>query len=198
MNRWDMTADDDTDSRIVGAPNGGSRREPRLDLPALYNHRMGLLWFRRSRRNDARQEPQIEPPAPPLHQMRVPLRLRGLLLLKLKPGDGPDHIEKAPALGGRDHVIRALQSQVPGLTFDADGRGEVVAADHRLTLDIGGHAQVHAAVASAEGDTGVELLRSILEREGWRAYAPRAGVFIEPDALDLFALPDDVPPQSRL
>ncbi len=61
-------------------------------------------------------------------------------------------------------------------------------------LDIGSHTQVHAAVASAEGDTAIELLRSVLEREGWRAYAPRAGVFIEPDALDLFALPDDAPP----
>jgi hypothetical protein len=42
------------------------------------------------------------------------------------------------------------------------------------------------------------MLRSLLERQGWRAYAPRAGVFIEPDALDLFALPDDAPPHSRL
>ena len=44
---------------------------------------------------------------------------------------------------------------------------------------------------AAEGDEGVELLRTILERERWRVYAPRAGVFIEPDGLDLFALPDD-------
>jgi hypothetical protein len=53
-------------------------------------------------------------------------------------------------------------------------------------------------VASAEGETALELLRSVLERERWRAYAPKAGVFIEPDALYLFALPDDAPPQARL
>ena len=164
----------------------------------LYNRCMGLLWFRRSRGNDARQEPPVEPPAAALHQVRVPLRLRGLLLLNLKPSDGVEQIEKAPALGAKDDVIRALQSRVPGLAFDEDGRGEVVAADHRLTVDIGRHRHVHAAVASAEGDTGIELLRSVLEGEGWRAYAPRSGVFIEPDALDLFALPDDAAPQSRL
>ena len=33
---------------------------------------------------------------------------------------------------------------------------------------------------------------AVLEREGWRAYAPKAGVFVEPDALDLFGLSDDV------
>jgi hypothetical protein len=53
-------------------------------------------------------------------------------------------------------------------------------------------------VAAVEGDTGLELLRTLLQHQGWRAYAPKAGVFIEPDALDLFALPDDSPRQNRL
>ena len=35
-------------------------------------------------------------------------------------------------------------------------------------------------------------------RPAARAYAPKAGVFIEPDVLDLFALPDDAPPHARL
>ena len=158
---------------------------------------MGLLWFRRSRGKDTKPEPEVQAEAPRF-QVRVPLKLRGLLLLKLKPDDGLDQIEKAPPLGPREDVIRALQDWIPGISFDAQGKGEVAAADHRLALDIGPLTQVHAAVASAEGDTAIELLRSVLEREGWRAYAPKAGVFIEPDALDLFALPDDAPPQARL
>jgi hypothetical protein len=158
---------------------------------------MGLLWFRRSRGKETKPEPEVQSDARQF-QARVPLKLRGLLLLKLRPNDGLDQIEKAPPLGSRQEVIRVLQDCIPGISFDAQGKGEVSAADHRLMLDIGSQAQVHAAVASAEGDTAIELLRSVLEREGWRAYAPRAGVFIEPDALDLFALPDDAPPHARL
>src|SRR5215204_1048261 len=159
---------------------------------------MGLLWFRRSRDKETKSEAEVQSDAPQQFQARVPLKLRGLLLLKLKPSDGLDQIEKAPPLGPREDVISALQDWIPGISFDAYGKGEVSAPDHRLALDIGSHAQVHAVVASAEGDTALELLRSVLEREGWRAYAPKAGVFIEPDALDLFALPDDGPPQARL
>jgi hypothetical protein len=36
----------------------------------------------------------------------------------------------------------------------------------------------------------VDLLRLLMERHGWRAYVPKAGVFVEPDALDLFGLSD--------
>ena len=149
---------------------------------------MGLLWFRRSRGKETKQDPEAQPAAPV--QPRMPLKLRGLLLLKLKPTDGLDQIENAPPLGSRDDVVTVLQGWIPGIVFDADGKGEVSSDDHRLAIDIGRHREVYAAVVSAEGDTAIELLRSVLEREGWRVYAPKAGVFIEPDALDLFALPD--------
>ena len=150
---------------------------------------MGLLWFRRSRSKEAKQEPEA-PQSPVPAQTRVPLRLRGLLLLNLKPSDGVDEIENAPPLGDRETVISSVQSLVPGIWFDAEGKGEVEGTDHRLSLDLGRHPQVHAAVASAEGDAAIEMLRGLLARKGWRAYAPRANVFIEPDALDLFALPE--------
>jgi hypothetical protein len=158
---------------------------------------MGLLWFRRARGKETKPQPEVQAEATPF-QARVPLKLRGLLLLKLKPKDGLDQIESAPPLGPRQDVIRALQDWIPSISFDAPGKGEISTTDCRLTLDIGPQAQVHAAVVSAEGETALELLRTVLEREGWRAYAPRAGVFIEPDALDLFALPDDAPPGARL
>ena len=150
---------------------------------------MGLLWFRRSRGKETKPEPEAQPSAMQV-QSRVPLKLRGLLLLKLTPADGLDQIENAPPLGSRDEVVSALQEWLPGISFDSEGKGEVSAEDHRLTIDIGRHPEVYAAVVSAEGDLALELLRRVLEREGWRVYAPKSGVFIEPDALDLFALPD--------
>ena len=169
---------------------------------------MGLLWFRRSKAKQTPPAPE-EPPAPLASavppapsgmsaQVRVPLRLRGLLLLNLKPTDGLDEIENAPPLGRRDEVIMALQGVAPGMSFDADGRADYVDRDYRLTIDLGRGNPVHTAVAAAEGDTAVELLRAVMEREGWRAYAPKAGVFVEPDALDLFGLSDDLVPKSRL
>ena len=158
---------------------------------------MGLLWFRRGRAKEAKVEP--EPQAPPAAvQARVPLRLRGLLLLNLRPDDGLDAIETAPPLGNTADVIAACHEAAPGIIFSGEGKGLLSGNDHRLTLDLGPGPVVHAVVAEAEGDTALEVLRSLLERQGWRAYAPRAGVFIEGDALDLFALPDDAPPHSRL
>ena len=75
---------------------------------------MGLLWFRRSRGKETKPEPEVQAEAPQRSRLRVPLKLRGLLLLKLKPGDGLDQIEKAPPLGPREDVIRALQDWIPG------------------------------------------------------------------------------------
>src|SRR5688572_33364638 len=178
----------------------------------LYNRSMGLLWFRRSKAKATPPVPAappaepafVPPPAAPPRaaaasgQVRVPLRLRGLLLLNLKPGDGVEQIENAPPLGRRDEVIMALQGVAPGISFDADGKADYIETDYRLTIDLGRGNPVHTAVAAEEGDTAVELLRAVMEREGWRAYAPKAGVFVEPDALDLFGLSDDIVPKSRL
>jgi hypothetical protein len=36
----------------------------------------------------------------------------------------------------------------------------------------------------------VDLLRVLMERKGWRACVPKAGVFVEPNALDLFGISD--------
>ena len=83
------------------------------------------------------------------------------------------------------------------MSFGADGKGEVAGSDYRVAIDIGRGDMVHAAVAAVDGDAGIESLRRILENQRWRAYAPKAGVFIEPDALDLFALPDDPRPHRR-
>ena len=153
---------------------------------------MGLLWFRRSKAKEAQQvpEPELRPVAP--MQAPVPLKLRGLLLLNLKPSDGPEQIEKAPPLGRKDEVIMAFHGVAPAMRFDDNGKGELIETGNRLTVDIGKGNPVHAAVATAEGDSAVDMLRMVMEREGWRAYVPKSGVFVEPDALDLFGLSDDL------
>jgi hypothetical protein len=156
---------------------------------------MGLSWFRRSRRNDAKQASAVDMPALS-RQARAPLRIRGLLVLNLQPADGIAQIETAPPLGSRAGVIDAIAAVVPGIRF-TDGHGELAGEGHHVTLDLGAGDPVHALVAAAEGDGGIEMLIALLRQTGWRAYAPRAGVFIEPDALDLFALPDGAPPAPR-
>ena len=111
---------------------------------------MGLLWFRRSRGKDTKPEPEVQVEAPRFQQ-RVPLKLRGLLLLKLEPGDGLDQIEQAPPLGPREDVIRQrfrVKRQIRVVTAHARLTGWVltgmpvavaiamlvVAPDHILTL----------------------------------------------------------------
>jgi hypothetical protein len=156
---------------------------------------MGLLWFRKSRGSAKHPDPVSQPvvdsveAAAVSRQLPAPLRIRGLLLLTLKPTDGAADIERAPCLGSRERVIEMIREIMPGIGF-AEGVGKLESEGHRLTLDLGPHDPVHAIVAEAEGDPGIELLRALLERTRWRAYVPRTGVFIEPDAIEIFALPD--------
>ena len=160
---------------------------------------MALKWFWRSKPAEPampRENPHPAQHAPAPRPMRAPRRIRGLLLLNLRPTEGTDEIETAPPLGSRDAVMRAVEDAAPGIRF-SDGRGELRGPDHAIAIDLGREDPVRAAVASAEGDAGVEMLRAVLERGRWRAYAAKAGVFIEPDALDLFALPDTSPPPRR-
>lgn len=150
---------------------------------------MGLLWFRRGRGKDAKQEPEPELTASPA-QARVPLRLRGLLLLNLKPADGVEQIETAPPLGSMADIVSMVEAVAPGIVFGHDGIAELSDGDYRFRIELGQSPVVHAAVVAVEGDVALEMLRTLMERHGWRGYAARAGVFIEPGALDLFALPD--------
>lgn len=158
---------------------------------------MALLWFRR-RKGDAREPaPEPQPDANARgRQVPAPLRIRGLLLLNLAPSEGRAQIETAPPLGSRSAVIDAITAIAPGIRFDADGRGEVTGPDHLLRLELGSEDPVAAVTAAAEGGTGVELLRALMQTHGWRAYAPRMGRFIEADGLDFFALPDDRSPEA--
>lgn len=160
---------------------------------------MSLLWFRRSKRDDGKPDPAGQEigaddaageAGASTPQPQAPLRIRGLMLLNLQPSDGPDQIEHAPPLGSREEIVAAAHVAAPGIEFDENGRGALEGQDHRVTIDLGQDGPVYAAVVSAEGHAGIAVVRTLLVRHRWRAYAPRAGVFVEPDALELFAMPD--------
>ena len=149
---------------------------------------MSLLWFRRSRRSDPKEpEQESVETAFPARQERAPLKIRNVLLLNLQPSEGLAQIETAPPLGTRAGVMTTIRAAVPGIQF-SDGRGELTGDDHHLTIDLGAGDPVATAVVAAEGDSAIEMLRELMQQSRWRIYAPRAGVFIEPQALDLFAL----------
>jgi hypothetical protein len=157
-------------------------------------------WFRRSRENDPPPEAIPDGAAgPPAQarprQQRPPLHIRNLLLLNLRPQDGIEQIETAPPLGSRAAVVGTIHAVAPGIRFDGD-RGELAGEDFRITIDLGAEDPVRAAVAAADGDAGIEILRALLERSRWRAYAPKSGVFIGADAIDLFALPQTPSPTT--
>lgn len=148
---------------------------------------MPQSWFRRAKRGRSEQDAATEPAAPrDAPEATPPLRLRHLLLLNLRPSDGPAEIESAPPLGASADVVRTIQEAMPGIRFNG-GQGEVAGEGHRVTIDLGPHDPVAAAVVAADGGPGMEMLRALMRHSHWRLYAPRAGMFIEPESLDLFA-----------
>ena len=153
---------------------------------------MGFSWFRRSPPRggalDAPAAPLVaSAEAPALRQPHDLPRIRHLLLLNLQPSDGPAQIERAPALGSRAAVVSTIEAAVPGIRFDG-ARGAIGEDGQTLVVDLGADDPVPAAVVHAEGDAALERLRALLKHARWRGYAPKAGIFVEPEALELFAL----------
>jgi hypothetical protein len=107
-----------------------------------------------------------------------------LMLLNLPPDAEQDAIETAPPLSRRADVIDAIAGIVPGLRFDASGSASIGRFDFLLTVNIGPTDPVYTAVIDARGPAALPIVRRILERTGWRAFAARTGVFISPDQLD--------------
>jgi hypothetical protein len=112
----------------------------------------------------------------------APVALPRLLLLDVGHDAGPEAIEKAPPLGKRQDVIEILRGVVPDLEPDKDGR-VLARADGSLALDLGTHDPVPTAVIDAHSEGGVALVREILLMTGWRAFAPKTGLFVSADDL---------------
>ena len=132
---------------------------------------LGMLAVLRSKRRAIASAPQMRRASAAEGTLR-------LMLLNLPADAGRDAIEHAPPLGPREDVIAALTRAVGELRFDDAGIANVHHADVELTLDLGPSDPVYTAVVRARGNA-TALLRSVLERTGWRAFDAKAGEFFE-------------------
>ena len=115
----------------------------------------------------------------PAQDSGQPGHLRGVMLLNLPPGAGRDAIEDAPPLGTRAEVADAIDAVFPLVVFGADGRGTFARHDNLVTFDIGRYDPVATVVLNARGGTAIADVMALLRTTGWRAFAPRAGVFLD-------------------
>jgi hypothetical protein len=136
--------------------------------------------------------PLTGPPAPAVRASSDDnhVRLPRVMLLKLDSAAGPEAIEAAPPLGSKTDVTALLREVFPDLEIDQAGRGAHEGPDHALAVDLGRDDTVYTAILDARGQTGITALRWVLETTGWRAFVPKAGRFVEADALEDLAIRD--------
>ncbi|HET7220399.1 MAG TPA: hypothetical protein VFJ02_20230 [Vicinamibacterales bacterium] len=116
------------------------------------------------------------------HSSPSTVMLPRLLLLALDVTAGPDAIETAPPLGSRRDVIAILTGVIPDVHADATGR-VLSRADSSIAVDLGAHDPVATAIVDARGEAGVALVKEILLMTGWRAFAPKTGLFVSANEL---------------
>ena len=113
------------------------------------------------------------------------VRLPQLLLLALDVAAGPEAIETAPPLGSRAEVAAILHGVIPDL--DVSASPILTRADGSVRIDLGRREPVPTAVLVANGEAGVALVKEVLLMTGWRAFAPKTGLFVTVDELDALA-----------
>jgi hypothetical protein len=109
-----------------------------------------------------------------------------LLLLALDVSAGPEAIETAPPLGSRSDVIAMLVGVIPDLAPDA-ARAVLARPDGSVKVSLGPHDPIPTAVVETHGESGVVLVKEVLLMTGWRAFAPKTGLFMGADDLDAIA-----------
>jgi hypothetical protein len=105
-----------------------------------------------------------------------------LLLLALDVSAGPEAIETAPPLGSRAEVAAILHGVIPDL--DISKSPVLARPDGSVHIDLGPRDPVPTAVLVAQGEAGVALVKEVLLMTGWRAFAPKTGLFMSADDLD--------------
>jgi hypothetical protein len=113
------------------------------------------------------------------------VRLPQLLLLALDVSAGPEAIETAPPLGSRAEVVSILHGVIPDL--DVSRNPILMRADGSVRIDLGTRDPVPTAVVVGNGEAGVALVKEVLLMTGWRAFAPKTGLFVSVDDLDALA-----------
>jgi hypothetical protein len=109
-----------------------------------------------------------------------------LLLLALDVSAGPEAIETAPPLGSRSDVIAMLVGVIPDLAPDA-ARAVLARPDGSVKVSLGPHDPIPTAVVETRGESGLALVKEVLLMTGWRAFAPKTGLFLGADDLDAIA-----------
>jgi hypothetical protein len=112
----------------------------------------------------------------------VHVALPRLLLLALDVSAGPEAIETAPPLGTRAEVAAILHGVIPDL--DISKSPVLARPDGSVRIDLGPRDPVPTAVLVAHGEAGVALVKEVLLMTGWRAFAPKTGLFMTADDLD--------------
>jgi len=147
---------------------------------------LGFFWRPRSRTpsEQARDTRDRDADATrgPLGPAGPSISLPRLLLLNLDGLAGPEAIETAPPLGTREKVAGILRGAVPDLNTDHTGAVLARPGDS-LRFDLGTHDPVSTVVVDAHGEAGVALVKEVLLMTGWRAFAPKTGLFISVDEL---------------
>jgi len=141
------------------------------------------VWYRSEEFSGVNPPPAASAAVP---KKVIPVTLPRLLLLNLGVSSGPEAIETAPPLGTRDEVVAILFGVIPDLDVD-NARGLLMRQDDAVRLDLGLHDPVPTAVVEARGEAGVALVKEILLMTGWRAFAPKTGLFVSAADLDALA-----------
>jgi hypothetical protein len=109
-----------------------------------------------------------------------------LLLLALDVSSGPDAIETAPPLGSHAEVVSILCGVIPDLAVDQI-HAVLARPDGSVRIALGPDDPVPTAVVEARGEAGVALVKEVLLMTGWRAFAPKTGLFVSADDLGALA-----------
>jgi hypothetical protein len=109
-----------------------------------------------------------------------------LLLLALDVSSGPDAIEAAPPLGSHESVVAILCGVIPDLAVDQI-HAVLARPDGSVRIALGPDDPVPTAVVEARGEAGAALVKEVLLMTGWRAFAPKTGLFVSADDLEALA-----------
>jgi hypothetical protein len=132
---------------------------------------------------DQGEMPTLQPSASP---QVIPVSLPRLLLLALDASSGPEAIETAPPLGSRAEVVAILRGVISDLAVDP-ARVVLARPDGSVSVDLGPNDPVPTAVIEARGQAGAALVKEVLIMTGWRAFAPKTGLFLSVDDLEALA-----------